>query len=239
MKAFGLALLLFVGAVSAQSSLPACTGSDVSRWTNCQGTATFSWGKYVGEFKDGKFHGQGIGTSDKGNRYVGEHRDGKPHGKGTFTWTSGNQYNGEFRDGKLHGQGTFTWANGNRYVGEHRDGKQNGQGTYTTATGHKYVGEFRDSKLSGQGIVTYADGRPPEEGVFEEGRLVHAQRIPDHIAGRAGSQAEQLSRTSEDLGNKPVVSQQSSLDLARKKCEELGLRSGTEKFGECVLRLSK
>lgn len=31
----------------------------------------------------------------------------------------------------------------------------------------------------------------------------------------------------------------SNLDVARKKCGDLGLKSGTEKFGECVLRLSK
>jgi len=143
------------------SNMPICSGSDISRWTNCHGTATLSWGKYVGEFRDGKFHGQGIGTTVNGNRYVGEHRDGKPHGQGTFTFASGNKYVGEFRDGKRHGQGTFTMANGD-----------------------KHVGQYTDDKRNGQGIVTFADGRPPLEGFFADDKFFRAERIPDHIAGR-------------------------------------------------------
>ena len=106
------------------------------------------------------------------------------HSRRDFYGT-GNKYVGEFRDGKAHGQGTYTWATGSKYVGEFRDDKFNGQGTYTYAPGDKYVGEFRDDRPNGQGIFTYADGRPPEEGVFEDGKFVRAERIPDHIAGRA------------------------------------------------------
>jgi hypothetical protein len=48
-------------AAAAQSQLPPCQSSDLSRWTNCFGTATYAYGnKYVGEWKDGKDNGQGI-----------------------------------------------------------------------------------------------------------------------------------------------------------------------------------
>ena len=55
-------------------SLPPCPGSpteDVSTamsWTNCFGTAITLNGdfKYVGEWKDGMFHGDGILTTDTG-----------------------------------------------------------------------------------------------------------------------------------------------------------------------------
>jgi len=57
LAAFVLAAL--AGGVVAQSSLPACTGSDASRWTNCLGTWTAPSGsKYVGEWRDGKDHGR-------------------------------------------------------------------------------------------------------------------------------------------------------------------------------------
>ena len=47
----------------AQSNLPACKGSDASRWSNCVGSNTFASGnKYVGEQKGGKLNGQGIFT---------------------------------------------------------------------------------------------------------------------------------------------------------------------------------
>ena len=51
-------------------SLPPCEGSPTTKhyvyknWTNCEGTLTYNDGsKYVGEFKDGKPHGQGTATS--------------------------------------------------------------------------------------------------------------------------------------------------------------------------------
>ena len=68
-------------------------------WSNCYGTFTFA----------------------NGGKYVGEWRDDKKHGQGTYTWAVGNKYVGEWKDGKRHGQGTFTYANGNKYVGEFSD----------------------------------------------------------------------------------------------------------------------
>jgi len=60
MKAFyTLILVLMTGAAYGQSNLPACQGSDATRWSNCFGSWTASNGnKYVGEYKDGKRNGQ-------------------------------------------------------------------------------------------------------------------------------------------------------------------------------------
>ena len=55
-------------------------------WHNCLGTDTFARGlKYVGEWSDGKRHGQGIYTFANGSKYVGEFRDGRYNGQGTRT----------------------------------------------------------------------------------------------------------------------------------------------------------
>ena len=56
--------------------------------------------EYVGEYKDGKKHGQGTYTSHVGTKYVGEWKNGKKHGQGTETWSSGWKYVGEWREGK-------------------------------------------------------------------------------------------------------------------------------------------
>jgi hypothetical protein len=37
----------------------------------------------------------------------------------------------------------------------------------------------------------------------------------------------------------PAPSQPVELDVAKKKCSDLGFKSGTEEFGKCVLQLSK
>ena len=131
-----LLLACCFGSAMAQSSLPACPGSVYVFWTDCFGIFTYSSGaKYVGEWKDGKFNGEGA-----------------------YTYTDSDKYVGEWKDGKKYGQGTYTVANGNKYVGEFKDGKRNGQGTYTSALVGKYVGEFKDDNFNGQGIKYLASG---------------------------------------------------------------------------------
>ncbi|HIP08694.1 MAG TPA: hypothetical protein EYG65_03065 [Rhodospirillales bacterium] len=56
--------------------------------------------KYVGEWKDGKRHGQGTETSAILERkYVGDFNNGLPNGQGTFTYADGSKYVGEWMDG--------------------------------------------------------------------------------------------------------------------------------------------
>ena len=53
-------------------SLPPCEGSDISTWSNCFGAGTLPNGdKYVGEWKDDKFHGQGTMTYTDGEVWKG------------------------------------------------------------------------------------------------------------------------------------------------------------------------
>ena len=64
------------------------------------------WGKltptqYVGEWKNGKFHGQGTFISKNGSKYVGEFKDGNYHGQGTYTYADGIVEKGIFKDGKF------------------------------------------------------------------------------------------------------------------------------------------
>tara|TARA_B100001105_G_scaffold223578_1_gene192214 strand:- start:63 stop:659 length:597 start_codon:yes stop_codon:yes gene_type:complete len=124
------------------SELSECEGSPATdmalseKWTNCYGNYTFTDEdrvsvKYVGEWKDGKYHGQGTFTRFSGSgcgsyreQYVGEWKDGKRHGRGAYTnFFGGYQYFGEWKDGKEHGQGSsiLGWQN-DGCDGEFRDG---------------------------------------------------------------------------------------------------------------------
>ncbi len=51
-------------------------------------------------------------TSTDGDKYVGEWKDGKRHGEGTYTWSDGDKYVGEYKDGKSW-NGTDYDKNGN------------------------------------------------------------------------------------------------------------------------------
>ena len=118
-------VLIFCNITLAQSSLPECDGNDthiskfsikhfkmIRKWTNCQGTAISpKGGKYIGEFYNGKFNGQGI-FAEAGRKYIGQYKNHKRHGLGTYAYANGDIYVGEWKKGLRHGKGTFTHING-------------------------------------------------------------------------------------------------------------------------------
>ena len=62
-----LAVMLTGSWASAQESdLPSCPPGDDEYWHNCFSTWTNDVGKYVGEWRDNKWHGQGTLTSADG-----------------------------------------------------------------------------------------------------------------------------------------------------------------------------
>jgi hypothetical protein len=61
-------------------------------------------------------------------------------------------------------------------VGEYKE-DNTGRGSYTPVPGHSYTGEWVKGKPHGKGRITYADGRQPDEGVFENGRFIRAEKI--------------------------------------------------------------
>ena len=246
-------------------ALPECPSS--SYFHNCFGTYIWDNGdKYVGEWKDDKRHGQGINTwgegPNKGDKYVGEWKDEKQNGQGTYTWANGDKYVGEYKGGKRHGQGTYTFPDGEKYVGEYKGGKRHGHGTYTYASGNKYIGEwkedlengqgtyyyladdkykgdifigeYRDGKKHGQGTYTFPDGSKGE-GEWKDGKPngYFIEYNADGSIDREGIYKDGEFLYAETREKK----EPSKLDKFKSTCEELGFTLGTEKFGDCVLKL--
>ena len=144
-----ITILLLFSITTNAYALPECPKDLSKLWDKCFGTYTTADGdKYIGEWKDGKKHGQ-EGTyfsSAFGGLYVGEFKDGKMIGQGTGAFYNGDKYVGEFKDGKMNGQGTYTFAYGDHYVGEWKDGKKHGQGSYTFADGEQDTGYYLNDK---------------------------------------------------------------------------------------------
>ena len=96
-------------------ALPKCQGEDISKWTICEGVKTTSKGsKYTGEFKNGKYHGQGSITNVAGDKYVGGWKDGKFYGKGTLAYSNGDTKSGNWKDGKFNKQSALTPSNNDK-----------------------------------------------------------------------------------------------------------------------------
>ncbi|HAT22055.1 MAG TPA: hypothetical protein DCS57_04485, partial [Dehalococcoidia bacterium] len=94
--------------------LPECEGTDYRQWTNCQGTMTLPDGnKYVGEWKDGQWHGQGTMTLPDGKLAWAENQLPECEGTDYRQWTN---CQGTWNENNILTY--MTWANGQKYVGE-------------------------------------------------------------------------------------------------------------------------
>jgi hypothetical protein len=155
--------------VLAQSTLPKCQGSDYKKYNNCFGEAVEQNGNYIGEFKNGKYHGQGTHTSKKNNKFVGEFREGKKV-LGTYTFNNGDKILiNNYKYGSYYGKAN-THFEETKYVGEIVLKEKNddieiiahGQGTHTffkgPNKGKKYVGNYKDGVEHGQGTHTFKNG---------------------------------------------------------------------------------
>lgn len=125
---------------------------------NGTGTFTYSDGSvYTGDWKDGKQHG--TGTFEQGGaKYVGDFVNDRFEGNGTLTKFDGSSYVGDFVRDQFEGNGNLIRSNGEKYVGEFKKGKLHGNGTYTWMNGDVYTGEHADGLRNGNGTMTYSDG---------------------------------------------------------------------------------
>ncbi len=104
-----LSVMLLLVNVASAAALPPCPSDTQVTWTNCEGTATAPNGdKYVGGWRDDKYHGQGTYTHANGNKYVGEWRDDKKHGQGTYFFADGRVWHGLWRND--------AWGSGKQYA---------------------------------------------------------------------------------------------------------------------------
>ena len=202
-------------------ALPPCPSDPNATFDNCFGTYDWTAGdnkgdKYIGEWKKDKMHGQGMYIFANGDRYQGAWKEGKKHGPGIYLYLADNEfkgdtYVGEYMDDIKNGQGTYIWKDGSKYTGNWLDNNQDGQGIYIYPDGSKEVGEFKNGLLNGFAIRYNADGSITQEGIFKDDEFLHA-------------------KTSEKK-------EPSKLDKYKSTCEELGFTPGTEKFGDCVIKL--
>lgn len=147
-------------------------------------------GRYYGETRDGRFHGEGTIIWENGSRYEGGFVDGLSEGDGRYYSEDGSVYEGEFVEGQFHGEGKLTtsvgevyegtWKEGfitqgvfrddrgNEYVGAFKDWRFHGEGEHTDEAGNFYQGTFRENRLEGHGVHEAPSGLR-YEGEFEDG----------------------------------------------------------------------
>ncbi len=111
---------------------------------------------FEGGCRRGLAHGKGHARGSA--EYVGEFREGKKHGQGVKTWAWGDRYEGEFRDDRKHGEGMYVWGArsqwaGERYVGGFVDDNRQGWGTYFWPNGDRFDGEWQEDLRYGYAVM--------------------------------------------------------------------------------------
>ncbi len=67
-------------------------------------------------------NGHGTSKDSIGSKYVGQFKDGEFDGEGTYFWPNGaGKYVGQWKNGKMHGRGTIFYSNGNIVTGEFKE----------------------------------------------------------------------------------------------------------------------
>ena len=98
-RLFAILLFCVLGSAGKSFALPPCPEDQNQRFHNCFGTYTTASGhKYVGEFKNNKYHGQGTYTKPSGDKYIGEFKDGKPWD--SVSYSASGAVQGTFLNGK-------------------------------------------------------------------------------------------------------------------------------------------
>ena len=92
-------------------------------------------------------------------------------------------------------------------------------GTYTLADGEKYVGEWRDDKLNGQGTYSWTDGEK-YVGEWKDNK-------------RRGQGTNTFADGTEQRGY------YMNDEYVPTICENMGLKKGSDPFGQCVVELIK
>jgi hypothetical protein len=123
---------------------------------------------YEGDIVNDLPNGYGILTIDEDRKYVGNWKDGLFHGYGEFNEYK-KEYKGEWKNGEKHGHGegrgtylSIDIGGHSMPIGGHYGGHHDGH----------YVGDWKHGKENGKGIIIFDEGsanRRRYEGQFKDG----------------------------------------------------------------------
>ena len=119
-------------------------------------------GKYIGQINPntGNLDGKGIYIWNNGTKYIGNWKDGCMHGEGILIDSNNNLiFQGNYYKNKRYGKGLFAINDNEYYEGEFFDDKMEGKGTYHYGNGDTWEGDFKNNMKNGVGILSYNNNK--------------------------------------------------------------------------------
>jgi len=168
MRLFFIVFFILIIIAPFRANADECIEGDC---VNGYGTLLTTTGqKFIGNFKDGLRHGDGVFLLPGGRKIVGVWQENEIV-EGTYTMPDGTKYVGQWKFRERNGRGELTFPDGRHYIGEFKSDRRHGKGTMFFPDGRKYVGDFKFGERTGQGTMTYPDGRKVS-GEFKNGEFV-------------------------------------------------------------------
>jgi|GEM_PF-5468983 len=113
--------------------------------------------KYIGNFKNGIFHGKGILIHPNGSEN-GRWINGKRNGYFIYTANDGSKMYGKLIDDRFEGKFTTVFPNGYKSEYNYIDGKKNGEGIRYYSSGAKFVAHYKNDEIIGRVKYIYPSG---------------------------------------------------------------------------------
>jgi hypothetical protein len=159
-------------------------------------------------------------------------------------------YEGEFKNGQYHGLGVQRYSDGSIYLGSFEQFLPWGwgvkieiaDGRLQKTSGYWHSGQFDSSKTRDLGL--FPDDKVK---VFVSSKIavIETELINEARRSLEQAKAEELEKK-ERLKSRAIADQQQiqkefeqTYGPALEKCKQLGFKKGTDKFADCVLRLSR
>lgn len=159
-----------------------------------------------------------------------------------------SEYRGEFKQGEYHGLGVLRYKKeASAYVGEFEKGGRTGVGVeikLTEGKVQKVSGSWREGSLLESRELNFLVG-DIKAFIFSKTREIEAEFEVEARRARERAKAQRL-KENERLKQQAIGDQQriqreyeQTYGPALEKCKQLGFKKGTDKFADCVLRLSR
>ena len=150
-------------------------------YDNYTGKGTYRSSNFRAFYTGAKYYKQEFDDNlSESSTYVGEFKNGRKHGQGTFSRFS-YEYKGEWNEGVPHGKGEATFitpeesyakvnvwpinSNPSEFI------KQANDNLRYQYNGCKYIGGFKDGLFHGQGTMTWPDGTV-QKGLWIDGEFI-------------------------------------------------------------------
>lgn len=112
---------------------------------------------YEGDWKHGRWTGQGRLSNGDGDYYEGGLKNDHKHGQGVMRFADGRIFEGEYVNGQMV-EGKMTYQDGSTYSGGWVDGMRHGRGRCVFTDNSVYEGEFKEGEFFGHGKMSWSDG---------------------------------------------------------------------------------